>query len=95
VILDDLEHFRRNKGPLDTCQIVGQIAQRKETRECQQKQDRGEEREKQIVRQLRAETQQVIVNGLFDRPSNECRPREPSGINRNHARRKCKRDARR
>ena len=89
LLLDQFEDLRRDERAEGATDIVGDVRERKEARECEQKQDRRKQREKEVVRQLSRETEHIVIDDLPPRATRELRPREGYRLEHKTANCKC------
>ena len=90
LVLDEFQDLGRDHRPEDARQIVGQRLQREEAGQRQPEQDGREQREEEVVRQLRGHAEHVVVHDLVVRLDREVTPRQRRRQRKRHARCRCK-----
>jgi hypothetical protein len=76
LLLNQFEDLRRYERTQGATNIVGDVRERKEARECEKKQDCREQREEEVIRQLSRHAEYIISHDFTPRAARECRPRE-------------------
>ena len=89
LLLDQCEDLRRDERAERATDVVGDVRERKEARECEQKQDGRKQREKEVVRQLSRQTEHIVIDDLTPRPTRELSPREGYRLEHKMANCKC------
>jgi hypothetical protein len=89
LLLDQFKYLRRHEGPEGATHVIGDIRQRKETREGEQEQNRRKQGEEKVVRQLSGKTENIVVHHLSPRATREFRPRKGSDVEHPSAECKC------